>query len=178
MAEIKIKDEVAYDRETVFKTFRDDLVKLLPHLPDVKNIEVKERQEVDEHTTKVVNFWKAAAEEIPRLAQAFVKPEMLEWTDYATWDEEKWSCDWNMEVGFLSEAVTCKGKTTYEPKGDGKTEVVIQGELSVDARKIPGVPRLGAGKIGNVIESFVVKLITPNLTAVNRGMENYLASKE
>lgn len=178
MAEIKIKDEVAYDRERVFKTFRDHLVELLPHLPDVENIEVKERKEVDENVTKVVNYWKAAAEEIPKLAQAFVKPEMLEWTDYATWDEKSWSCEWNMEVGFLSDAVTCKGRTTYEPKGDGKTEVVIHGELSVDGRKIPGVPRLAAGKIGGVIEGFVVRLITPNLTTVNRGMESYLATKE
>ena len=176
MAEINIKDVVKADRATVFTTFRDDLVALLPHLPDIKDIEVKEREE-EGAVVKVVNFWKADAAEIPRLAQAFVKPEMLEWTDYATWDGEKWTCSWNMEVGFLSEAVTCKGTTTYAEKGEDQTEVTIKGELTVDARKIPGVPRLGAGKIGDVIEGFVVRLITPNLTQVNRGLESYLKSK-
>lgn len=176
MAAINIKDEVAHSRETVFLTFRDSLVELLPHLPDVKNIEVKKREEVSDDVVKVVNYWKADAEEVPRLAQAFIKPEMLEWTDFATWDKGKWTCDWNMEVGFLKEAVTCKGKTTYIDKG-GKTEVVISGELTVDARKIPGVPRIGAGKIGEVIEGFVVRMITPNLTQVNRGLERYLAEK-
>jgi hypothetical protein len=178
MAEINIKDVVGASRETVFSTFRDELVELLPHLPDVKSIEVKEREEPNESTVKVVNLWKADAAEIPRLAQAFVKPEMLEWTDYATWNAEQWTCEWEMEVGFLSEAVTCKGTTTYAEKGDDRTEVVIRGDLTVDARKIPGVPRIGAGKIGDVIEGFVVRLITPNLTQVNRGLESYLRARE
>lgn len=176
MAKISIKDEVKHDRDVVFSTFRDELTKLLPYLPDVKDIEVKSRDDVDDKTVKVVNLWKADSNEVPRLAQAFIKPEMLEWIDRATWNQDKWSCDWVMEVGFLSDAVTCKGTTKYLEKGEGKTEVVIEGELNVDARKIPGVPRLGAGKIGDVIESFVVRLITPNLTQVNRGLEQYLKS--
>lgn len=177
MAKINIKDEVAHDRETVFKTFRDELAELIPHLPDVKDIEVKDREQVDDDTLKVVNLWKAESEEVPRLARSFIKPEMLEWTDYATWHDDTWSCDWTMEVGFLNEAVTCEGTTTYKAKGENKTEVVIDGKLEVDAKQIPGVPRLGAGKIGSVIEGFVVKLITPNLTNVNRGLESYLKEK-
>lgn len=174
MAKINITDRVAYDRETVFKTFRDDLVALIPHLPDIKDIDVKERETVDDSTLKVINLWKAEAEEIPRLARSFIKPDMLEWTDYATWREDAWACDWRMEVGFLSDAVTCEGTTAYREAGSEATEVTIDGILEVDAKKIPGVPRLGAGKIGKVIEGFVVKLITPNLTQVNRGMERYL----
>ncbi len=177
MADINIKDSVAHGREKVFKTFRDELTELIPHLPDIKDIEVKDREEVDDNTVKVVNLWKAEAEEIPRLARSFIKPEMLKWTDYATWREDAWECDWRMEVGFLSDAVTCEGTNRYLEKGEGITEVVIEGTLEVDAAKIPGVPRLGAGKIGRVIESFVVKLITPNLTQVNRGLESYLKSK-
>jgi hypothetical protein len=47
----------------------------------------------------------------------------------------------------------------------------------VDAKNLPGVPRLLAGKIVGEVEKFVVKMITPNLTSVNRGIESYLASK-
>ena len=174
MAKIEIKDEVAHDCQTVFTTFRDELVELIPHLPDVKDIEVKDREEIDESTIKVVNLWTAEAEEIPRVARPFIKPEMLVWTDYATWRQDDWECEWEMEVGFLSEAVSCKGTTRYRALGDDRTEVVIKGNLDVDAAKIPGVPRLGAGKIGSVIENFVVRLITPNLTNINRGLERYL----
>ncbi len=177
MADIKITDTVAYDRETVFTTFRDHLQELIPHLPDIKDIQLKDRKEVDDDTTKVVNLWKAQSEEVPKLARSFIKPEMLEWTDYATWRKDAWECDWRMEVGFLSDAVTCKGVNKYREVGEGKTEITIQGVLNVDASKVPGVPRLGAGKIGSVIENFVVKLITPNLTNVNRGLESYLKKK-
>lgn len=177
MADIDIKDTVAHDRETVFSTFRDELTELIPHLPDVKDIEVKDREDVDDSTVKVTNLWKAEPEEIPRLARSFIKPEMLKWTDYATWRQDDWECDWVMEVGFLSDAVTCEGTTRYVDKGDGETEVIIKGKLEVDAAQIPGVPRFGAGKIGSAVENFVVRLITPNLTNVNRGLESYLEQK-
>lgn len=177
MASIEITDEVAYDRQTVFETFRDELVELVPHLPDVKEITVKSREQVDDDTVEVVNLWNAEAEDVPKLARSFIKPEMLEWTDYATWREDDYKCDWEMEVGFLPEAVTCEGTTTYREKGDEHTEIAIDGTLTVDAKQIPGVPRFGAGKIGDVVENFVVKLITPNLTNVNRGLEKYLEQK-
>lgn len=175
MAEIDIKDEVAHSRETVFTTFRDELTELVPHLPDIEDIEVKEREDIDDNTVKVTNLWTAEAEEIPRMARSFIKPDMLKWTDYATWRQDAWECDWEIEVGFLSDAVHCEGTNKYVAKGDDKTDVVITGVLEVNAREIPGVPRLGAGKIGDVIESFVVRLITPNLTNVNRGLERYLS---
>lgn len=178
MANIEITDEVAYQREDVFKTFRDELTELVPYLPDVKAIEVKERNKVDDNTMKVVNLWEAQADDIPRLARSFIKPDMLKWTDYATWRQDAWECDWTMEVGFLQDAVTCEGTTRYRESGDGKTKIEIDGTLKVDAKEIPGVPKLGAGKVGDVVENFVVKLITPNLTKVNRGIEQYLAGRQ
>lgn len=178
MADIDIKDTVAHSRETVFTTFRDQLLELVPHLPDVESIEVEDREQIDESTTKVTNLWKAEPEEVPRLARSFIKPEMLEWTDYATWRQEEWECDWEIEVGFLTDAVDCEGTTRYLAKSDGETEVVIQGYLEVDAKQIPGVPRFGAGKIGSAVEKFVVRLITPNLTNINRGLESYLAESD
>ena len=177
MADIDITDEVAHSREKVFTTFRDDLTELIPHLPDIKNITVKDRDQLDDQTIKVVNLWEAEAEEVPKVARSFIKPEMLKWTDYATWRKDAWECDWEMEVGFLTDAVTCEGTNRYRELADDRTEIHIDGKLEVDARQIPGVPRLGAGKIGNVVENFVVKLITPNLTNVNRGLERYLAEQ-
>lgn len=177
MANIETTDEIAHDRETVFKTYRDELVELVPHLPDIEEITVESREEVDDNTTKLVNIWEAEPQEVPRVARSFIKPEMLKWTDYATWREDDWECDWEIEVGFLPDAVSCEGTNRYLEKDEGKTEIMIDGELSVDASKISGVPKFGSGKIGNIVENFVVKLITPNLTKVNRGIEKYLASK-
>ncbi|MFU8806822.1 MAG: DUF2505 family protein [Bradymonadaceae bacterium] len=175
MAKINISDEIAYDRKTVFETFRDHLTELLPYLPTVENITVEKREEEDGQVD-IVNLWKASGEEVPRIAQAFIKPDMLQWHDYATWKNETWTCHWEMKVGFLPGAVTCKGTTRYDEK-NGKTKIIMDGDLKVDASKIPGVPRLVAGRVGDAVEGFVVKLITPNLTEVNRGMEKYLAKK-
>ena len=178
MARIHVKDTVAHPREVVFSTFRDHLEELVPYLPDIRDIKVEERDQVDEDTVKAVNLWKAKDEDIPRLASKFIKPEMLQWTDYATWRADSWTCDWDMKVGFLQDAIDCKGTNRYVARDDGTTEIIIEGDLTVDASKIPGVPRLVAGKVGSAVEGFVVKMITPNLKDVNRGLEKYLAEKK
>ena len=176
MAKIDIRDHVAFPMDKTYPAFRDKLPEVAPYLPDVESITVKERTEVDADTLKLINLWKAAQAEIPSLAKAFIKPDMLKWEDHAVWHDEQKYCEWNMVVSFLPEAVTCKGRTSYTSDGE-RTQVHIDGELSVDAGKIPGVPRLLAGKVGPVIEAFVVKLITPNLRATNRAMEKYLADQ-
>lgn len=175
MAKIDITDSVAYDRDTVYETFRDNLVDLLPYLPTVQNIERTDYERVDDDSVKIVNIWYAADEEIPALAQKFISPEMMQWTDTAQWNDDEFAVEWDMEVGFLSDAISCGGKTTYKKNGD-KTDVHILGELRVDAKQIPGVPRLIAGKVGTAIEKFVVKMITPNMKEANRGVEKYLAT--
>lgn len=176
MAKIDIRDHIAYDRSTVFETFRDHLVELQPYLPTVKSIDVESRDQLDDTTLKIVNIWKAEDSDIPKLVQKFIKPEMMMWTDHATWFEDQFLCNWDMEVGFLKEAITCGGTTRYIAKGNG-TEVHLEGTLTVDASKIPGVPRLVAGKVSSAVEKFVIKMITPNLKEVNRGAEKFLAKK-
>lgn len=173
MARIDITDTIAYERDTVYEVFRDKMEDLKPFLPTVKDI-IQESYERDGDTVHIVNTWIAADEDIPSIASKFIKPEMLQWTDTATWHDDENSVDWEMEVGFLQEAISCSGTTYYRDR-NGKTEVNITGELRVDAAKIPGVPRLIAGKVGSAVESFVVRMITPNLKEVNRGAEKYLA---
>jgi hypothetical protein len=175
MAKISVHDSVTSPRDLVFQTFRDDLDDLDQFLPDIESIVTESREELDGEKTRIVRVWKAQAE-IPKIARSFIKPEMLQWTDYATWNPQDWSCEWEMKVGFMTDAITARGVNRYSEK-NGDTEIVIDGILEVDAKKIPGVPRMLAGKLGKAVEAFVVKMITPNLKDVNRGMEKYLASK-
>lgn len=176
MARLNVDDEIAHDRETVYTTFRDHLTDLVQYLPDIESIEQKSREDVDEDTVEIVNVWEAGQEEVPALARKFIKPEMLKWHDYATWHQDRWVCEWRMEVGFLQDAITCTGENRYYEE-NGHTKIEIDGELKVDANEIPGVPSLVASKVGNAVENFVVKLIEPNLTDVNRGIERYLADQ-
>ncbi len=177
MASIDIRDTISYDRQLVYETFRDHLSEMQPYLPTIEDIEVESYDRLDDTTVKIVNIWSAEDKDVPKMAQKFIKPEMLKWTDRATWFDDQHLCNWDMEVGFLSEAIHCSGTTRYMQQG-ARTEVHIEGKLRVDAAKIPGVPRLVAGKVGTVVEGFVVKMITPNLKEVNRGCEKFLAKQD
>ena len=176
MAKIDIKDDINFPIDKVYATMRDDLSKTADYLPNIDSIEVEKYERTGDETVEVVNVWKASETEVPKLASSFIKPEMLKWTDYATWHDGASRVDWKLVLGFLPEAVSCSGSTTYRAKGD-RTEVHITGDLKVDASKI-GVPRLMAGKISKVVEEFVVKMVTPNLKATNRAVEQQIGDAD
>ena len=167
-----IKDSIPFPREKVFSAQRDQMPELTSYLNDIESITVEERED-DGHISKLVNLWVAGGTDIPAAARSFVKPEMLRWTDYATWNQEEWKCDWNLVLGFLQEAVSVSGTTSFA-ESNNRTTVTIAGDITIDAAKIPGVPRFMAGKIGPVVEKFVINLIRPNLKMTNEGIGRYL----
>lgn len=163
-----------YPRPMVYAAYRDDLTKLLSYLPNVRNIEIKSRK--DEGTrTDLVNIWHGGGE-IPAAARAFLSESMLSWTDYATWKEDAWTCDWRTETHAFTEAVDCKGQNRFL-EVEGGTRIEIRGELKIDAKKIKGVPGFLAGKVASTVESFLAAKIQPNLVEVTEGLRKYLASK-
>lgn len=172
---ISVEDVIRYPQQKVYNIQRDEMAELVRYLPNINHIEVLEREEV-EGGVRIVNVWHAAETEVPRMARNFIKPSMLSWTDYALWRDETCSCDWRLETNFFREQVKVSGTTTYEKIDDKSVRSVIEGSLEVDVAKIPGVPKLLARKFGPEIEKFVIKLITPNLKGVNRGIEQYLDS--
>ena len=163
-----------YPRPMVYAAYRDDLTKLLSYLPNVRNIEIKSRK--DEGTrADLVNIWHGGGE-IPAAARAFLSESMLSWTDYATWKEDAWTCDWRTETHAFTEAVDCKGQNRFL-EVEGGTRIEIRGELKIDAKKIKGVPGFLAGKVASTVESFLAAKIQTNLVEVTEGLRKYLASK-
>jgi hypothetical protein len=162
---------LSFPRPVVFAAYRDKLVDLLPFLPNVRGIEVKSRTD-EGAVSRMVNEWHGGGE-IPAAARAFISESMLSWTDHATWDESKWTCEWRIETHAFSEAVTCRGENRFLEDG-GATKLEIRGTLSIDAKKIKGVPGLFAGKVGKAVEELLVGKIQPNLVEVSRGLAKYL----
>ncbi len=158
----------------VFAAYRDDLVALLPFLPNVRRIEVKSRSE-DGPIVKLVNEWHAGGE-IPAAVRAFISESMLSWTDRATWDATSFTCAWDIETHAFTEAVSCKGTNRFVADGDA-TVLEIRGSLEIDAKKIRGVPSLLAGKVGKTAADLLVSKIQPNLVEVSRGLAKYLAQR-
>lgn len=176
---IQADAKVAYPRELCFRTYRDRLPELVPHLPNVKAITVLEREDApggEEHKTRLLNEWRAVSE-IPKLASAVLKPEMLAWHDHALWNEADWTCEWRVETHFFKDRVSCRGKNQFVDHGDSCT-LQIRGDLDIDLKGLPGVPKLVAGKVGSVVEKFVVALLTPNLTSVSGGLSAFLREQE
>lgn len=163
-----------YPRPVVYAAYRDDLTKLLAYLPNVRNIEVKSRKE-DGSRVDLVNIWHGGGE-IPAAARAVLSEAMLSWTDYATWKEDAWTCDWRTETHAFTEAVDCKGQNRFV-EVEGGTRIEIRGELKIDAKKIKGVPGFLAGKVASAVESFLSAKIQPNLVEVTEGLRKYLAEK-
>jgi len=163
-----------YPRSMVYAAYRDDLTKLLSYLPNVRNIEVKTRKD-DGSRVDLVNIWHGGGE-IPAAARTFISESMLSWTDYATWKEDAWTCDWRTETHAFTEAVDCKGQNRFL-EVDGGTKIEIRGDLKIDPKKIKGVPGFLAGKVASGVESFLAAKIQPNLVEVTEGLRKYLAEK-
>jgi hypothetical protein len=159
-------------REVAFVAYRDRLPELVPHLPNIRAIEVK-RREQEGGMVRLHNVWRGGGE-IPALARAFVSESMLSWDDHACWDEQSWCCAWRIETHVFREAVHCQGENRFTEL-DGGTLLEIHGELRVDARKVPGVPLALAGRVGRAVERYLVGKIEPNLVQVTQGLELLLA---
>lgn len=177
--ELRSDARIPFPREVVFAAYRDDLVKLLPFLPNVRKIEVKSRKD-DGPRIDLVNVWHGGGE-IPAAARAVLSESMLSWTDYATWladaNTNTWACEWRIETHAFTEAVQCRGRNEFLEDGPSATILQIRGKLEIDAKKIKGVPGFLAGKVGKVVEEFLVGKIQPNLVETVKGLEKYLQSK-
>jgi hypothetical protein len=174
--ELKADASIPFAREIVFAAYRDDLLLLLPYLPNVRSIDVKSRKE-DGQVIEFVNEWHGGGD-IPAAVRAFLSDAMLSWTDYATWRADEFCCDWRTETHALAEALRCQGRTRCVGDGPGKTLLEVRASLEIDARKIRGVPSFLASKVGRTVEEFLVTKIQTNLIETAKGLGRYLAEKE
>ncbi|MCU0692950.1 MAG: hypothetical protein MUF54_16250 [Polyangiaceae bacterium] len=168
--EIRCDATIPFPRPLVYETYRDRLLELVPYLPNIRNIEVRERAQQG-NVLRVVNTWHGGAD-IPSIARAFLSDSMLSWTDHAVWYAADFKADWRVEPHSFPEAVTSIGTTSYHLVQEG-TRIEIRGDLSIDGTKVRGLPKLLAGRMGRAVEEFVVKLIRQNLLDVSKGVERY-----
>ena len=173
--EIRCDAIIPFPRPLVYATYRDKLVDLLPYLPNIRGIDIKERREED-GVVHLVNVWHGGGE-IPTVARAFMSASMLSWTDIAAWRAVAMETDWRVEPHSFQEAVTSRGVNRFTETAAG-TCLEIRGDLSIDGHKIRGVPRLVAGKVGRAVEDFLVKLVRQNLLDVSAGVSRYLAEQK
>jgi len=167
---------IKFPRDQVCRVYRDERADLVDHLPNVRGIRVTDRDERDD-VVELVNEWEGGGE-IPKTIRHLLSEDMLTWTDYATWDEAKHECRWNIETHSFREAVKCSGTNRFIDIDQERTRLEIRGDLSIDLKKVRGVPSFLAGSLGKTVEQFLVKQITTNLTSVSEGLSRYMEEKQ
>jgi hypothetical protein len=170
--DLRADARIPFPREIVFTVYRDDIVKVVPYMTNVRSIEIRSRKE-DGSRVEFVNEWKGGGE-IPAAARAVLSEAMLSWTDYATWNRDALVCDWRIETHAMTEALKCSGQNRFVEDGPGATRLEIRGTFTVDASKIKGIPRLLAGAVGRTVEEFMVSRIQSNLVETAKSLTKYL----
>lgn len=170
--QIHSESRIHHPLELVYQSYRDRLPEIAPYTPDIREIVVHSREERPEGP-KLHNIW-VADREIPAIANGLIKEDMLRWDDFASWNDAERHVDWVLRIPAFPDQVQCSGRNAFFDDGAGGTRVVLSGDLSISLKKIPGVPRLLAGRIAPKIEEFIVKLVTPNLEKVNSSLERFL----
>ncbi len=173
--ELRADATIPFPRAVVFAAYRDDILELLPYLPNVRSIEIKSREAKDSKVS-FVNVWKGGGD-IPAAARAFVSEKMLSWDDIATWDESDFTCAWVIRTHAFSEAVDCHGNNRFLEKDPNTTVLEIRGTLTIDGKKIPGVPGFLSNKIGKTVEEMLINKIQPNLVSTTAGLAKFLQNK-
>ncbi len=169
--DLRADAHIPFPRPVVFAAYRDKLTDMLEYLPNVRKIEVRKRED-DGKVSKLLNMWHGGGD-IPAAARAFVSEAMLSWLDYATWDEDAFTCEWRIEPQAFTEAITCVGKNRFLEE-DGKTLLEIRGEISIDPKKLKGVPGFLGNKVAKAVEELLVSKIKPNLVSTADGLTKYL----
>ncbi|GAB5549078.1 MAG: hypothetical protein RLO52_23595 [Sandaracinaceae bacterium] len=169
---IEADSVLRHSRDAVFAAYRDDLPAFVEFLPNVRSIEVIERQGQGD-IVHLHNVWHGATELPTSLASA-LEARVLSWDDHAAWDEAGYTCDWVIEPHAFRNAVRCRGQTTFIDLDEGRTRIEMNGELSIDLERVRAIPTFLAGSLARTAEAFLLRQLTANLASVSDALANYL----
>jgi hypothetical protein len=166
---------IPYERPLVFATYRDNLPDLVRYLPNIREIKVRTRADrgID---VDLVNDWKGGGD-IPAVARSVLSESMLTWTDHATWFGADFRVEWRTDVHAFPGAVKSAGTNRFVEIPEG-TRLAIRGELTCDAAKVPGVPKLLAKTVGATVEKVMVAQIAKNALEIARGVAKMIEARK
>ena len=166
---------IQHPLELVYDAYRNRLPEVAKYIPDIREIRVHSVEERD-GGADIHNEW-ISDTEMPKGVNKIVRPEHLRWDDYAVWDDVNHWVDWKIKTKVFTNSVSCSGRNRFVAEGHS-TRVILEGDLNINIASIPGVPRIIGNRIRPRIESFIVKLVTPNLKRVNECLQTYLDDRE
>lgn len=163
-----------FPRPLVYRTYRDQLLELAAQMPSVKSIQLKSRQEQNGKIQQVYE-WHGRSD-IPAMLKAFLSEDLLTWTDFATWKEASFVTDWQIRPHAFSEAILWTGEDRYLEEDNG-TRIISKGELSIDPKRLKGVPGFLSGQVSRMAEELLAKQAEPNFVEMSQCVQAYLAKQ-
>lgn len=164
---IAVDAVIPHPRPRVFATYRDRLTDLLEFLPNIRAITILSRVDRGDEVD-IVNDWVAGGD-IPAAARSILSESMLRWTDHVTWFERDYRVAWRTDIHAFPGAVKTAGQNRFVEVPEG-TRFEMRGDFTVDATKVPGVPRLLAKSAGAAVEKVMVAQISRNTVELARGV--------
>jgi hypothetical protein len=168
---IETEDWIDRPADEIYPLVRDEMVKVLPHLPDVESVVQQSYERESETRVRIVNLWKAKGQ-IPGPASKFLPADILTWTDRALWKDDEYCVDFELE-GFGYNAT---GTNFFEPH-DGGTRLRVTADIVIHPEKFK-IPSFVFKRVFPLVESSVEKAVKPNLTALARGLRSYFDSQQ
>ena len=165
---------VPHPRSRVFSVYRDDLADMAEYLPNIRSIKVVKRVERGDEID-LVNEWTGGGD-IPSVARSVLSESMLTWTDYATWFANDFRVEWRTEIHAFPGAVHSSGTNRFYETKEG-TRLEVRGHFTIDAAKIPGIPRLLSKTIGGTVEKVMVTQIVKNTAETARGIAKLIEKR-
>lgn len=167
--------KVSHPAKLILDLMIDRMEEIVPFLPNVESIELREREELPGGRIRIVRHWQGAASNVPSALRPFVSKEALGWIDTAVWTPAEYKVDWEMST-TMSAFYECSGTNYFEPfPGAEKaaTRVRVGGNLVIHADRLPGIPSFLGSRLVPQVEKFVIALLTPNMEDLARGLQAY-----
>lgn len=172
---ISVKEEFPFSAEVVFHTFRDRMDEYVRHTPNITDIKIKNREQVSDTVLTMQCDWGGMGQ-IPSVVRKILKPEMLRWEDWQTWDSEKLTNDWIIRPFYFREFVTCNGVWRYKPTGPESCQVSCEGVFIVKITHFPPFPDWLCQKMSPVIERTIGGYIPSNMKDTFKAIRKFIAA--
>lgn len=172
--EFTVADTIRYPLAQVFTALRDRLPELAAFYSNIERITLESREESGAIVRQRA-LWIAKAT-LPGPLEKLVPANSRRWQDDAVWDAKKHTVEWRLTLPVFSAAIDVHGANRFEKDGP-HTRMTIVGNLTIDPKKLTGVPTLLAKQFIPTVEKFVVSSVQKNLLEGNRGLERFLAAE-
>lgn len=167
--EFKTISMIKHPVDLVWETFRDRFEEVGEKVDDLEYIAFREKNVNETGQLTTVYEWKANPK-LPALVKSYIQPNMLTWTDTATWNANEKVCHWQIYSHYFKDKMDCVGSTTFSPAMGGRgCRMTFQGNIHWDGG-LPALVGIMDGPITRAMESVISKMVPKSFHKVSNAV--------